>query len=59
MKDILNLPEFNVILKEENEHYYRFTVETKELPYMCTQCGCVRFIYEDENIGDNVEFKPH
>lgn len=56
---MLNLSEFNEILKEENEHYYRSTVETKEPPYMCTQCGCVRFIHEGENIGDNVEFKPH
>lgn len=22
---MINLPEFNVILKEENEYYYRFT----------------------------------
>lgn len=56
---MLNLPEFEIILKEQNENYYRFTVEKKESPYMCTQCGCVQFIYEDENIGDNVEFKPH
>lgn len=56
---MLNLPEFEILLKEQNEHFYRFTVERIEPPYMCTQCGCVKFMHEGENIGDNVEFKPH
>jgi transposase len=60
VKAVLNLPEFNVIKQEQNEYFYRFTVEKKEDPYMCMQCGCVRFITEDgENVGDNVEFKLH
>ncbi|MED3800201.1 ISL3 family transposase [Lysinibacillus capsici] len=56
---MLNLPEFNVIKQEQNEYFYRFTVEKKDPPYMCMQCGCVQFIHEGENIGDNVEFKLH
>ncbi len=38
---MLNLKEFNVIKQEQNEHFYRFTVERKELPYMCTNCGWI------------------
>lgn len=56
---MLNLPEFNVIKQEQNEHFYRFTVEKKEPPYMCMQCGCVQLIHEGDSIGDNVEFKLH
>lgn len=41
---MLNLPEFNVIKQEQNEYFYRFTVEKKDQPYMCMQCGCVQFI---------------
>lgn len=29
---MLNLPEFKVLLKEQNEHFYRFTVERIEPP---------------------------
>lgn len=36
---MLNIPEFTVIKQEQNEHFYRFTVEKKELPFMCTNCG--------------------
>jgi transposase len=57
---MLNLSEFNVIKQEQNEHFYRFTVEKKDSPYMCTQCGCIQFVTEDgESVGDNVVFKPH
>ena len=35
---MLNLPEFEVIKKEENEYYYKFTVIAKERPFVCTQC---------------------
>lgn len=56
---MLNLSEFKVIKQEQNHHFYRFTVEKKDPPYMCMQCGCVKFIHEGENIGDNVEFKLH
>lgn len=40
--NMLNLPEFTVLLKEQNEHFYRFTVERKELPYFCTKCGWIK-----------------
>ena len=55
MKIILNLKEFNVIKQEQNEHFYRFTVERKELPYMCTNCGWIKS--EHDNSED--VFKPH
>lgn len=52
---MLNLPEFNEIKKEQNDYFYRFTVETKELPFMCTNCGWIKSEY-DSNQGD---FRPH
>ncbi|RHW37306.1 ISL3 family transposase [Neobacillus notoginsengisoli] len=56
---MLNLSEFKVIKQEQNNHFYRFTVEKKEMPYMCMQCGSIQFIHEGEDIADNVEFKLH
>lgn len=53
---MLNIPEFNVIQQEQNDHYYRFTVERKEPPYMCTSCGWIN--RSDENAPD-VAFRPH
>ena len=50
---MLNLPEFEVIKKEVNEHYYRFTIQATERPFMCTQC-CWEELdlpIEDENKG--------
>lgn len=35
---MLNLNEFEVIKRETNEHYYRFTIEAKERPIHCTHC---------------------
>ena len=35
---MLNLPEFEVIKKEVNSHYYRFTIQAIERPFMCTHC---------------------
>lgn len=32
---MLNLPEFEVIKKEVNSHYYRFTIQAIERPFMC------------------------
>lgn len=52
---MLNLPEFNVIKQEQNEHFYRFTVEKKDLPFMCTSCGWIKSEYDE----DTAEFKPH
>lgn len=34
---MLNLPEFEVNKKEENEYYYKFTVVAKYRPFVCTQ----------------------
>ena len=50
---MLNLPEFEVIKKEVNEHYYRFTIQATERPFICTQC-CWEELdlpIEDENKG--------
>jgi transposase len=52
---MLNLQEFNVISKEQNAYYYRFTVEKKELPYMCTKCGWIKSEYDP----NSANFKPH
>lgn len=52
---MLNLPEFKVIKQEQNVHFYRFTVERKELPYMCTNCGWIKSEYD----SNSAEFKPH
>jgi len=38
---MLNLSEFEVVKQEQNEYYYRFTVECKEPPMVCTQCGWI------------------
>jgi len=38
MGNILNLPEFKEIKKEQNQHYYRITVECAERPDFCLQC---------------------
>lgn len=35
----LNLPEFKVIGTQENDHDILFTVEAKEPPYYCPECG--------------------
>ncbi|EEL78790.1 Transposase TnpA [Bacillus cereus AH1271] len=54
---MLNLPEFNVILKEQNEHFYRFTVERNELPYLCTKCGWIKTdLFEEDR---TMHFKVH
>ena len=31
---MINLPEFEVIKKEENEYYYKFTIIAKERPFV-------------------------
>lgn len=43
------------IKKNMNEHYYRFTVERKDLPYMCTNCGWIK----SEHDTEDMVFKPH
>ncbi|GFN32488.1 ISL3 family transposase [Paenibacillus xylaniclasticus] len=53
---MLNIPEFNVIQQEQNEHFYRFTVECKEPPYMCTSCGWINRSDED---APDMAFRPH
>ena len=35
---MLNLPEFEVVKREENEYYYKFTIIAKYRPFVCTQC---------------------
>jgi transposase len=52
---MLNLPEFNILLSEQNDHFYRFTVEKNEKPYMCTNCGTINSEYD----RDVKEFRPH
>lgn len=52
---MINLPEFEVIKKEENEYYYKFTVIAKERPFVCTQC-----LWDETPImGDNKKFTIH
>lgn len=53
---MLNLPEFNIIQREQNDHYYRFTVERSEPPYMCTSCGWID--RSDEDAPERA-FRPH
>ena len=50
---MLNLKEFEVIKREANEHYYRFTIEAKERPMHCTHC------YWDELLEDKDRFIVH
>lgn len=52
---MLNLPEFNVINQEMNEHYYRFTVERNKTPEICTNCGWIKSEYDKSY----EVFKPH
>ncbi|WLR53576.1 ISL3 family transposase [Mesobacillus subterraneus] len=52
---MLNLPEFEVLLKEQNEHFYRFTVERIEPPFICTNCGEIK----SEYTNPDAEFKRH
>jgi hypothetical protein len=47
---MLNIPEFTVINQEQNEYYYRFTVERNEMPYMCKNCGWIKS--EHDNAED-------
>ena len=35
---MLNLSEFNIVKKEQNEYFYKITVETKDRPVFCTKC---------------------
>lgn len=52
---MLNLSEFEVIKKEENEYYYRFTIVAKERPFVCTQC-----LWDEAPImGDTKRFTKH
>lgn len=52
---MLNLPEFEVIKKEENEYYYKFTIVAKERPIVCTQC-----LWDETPImGDTRKFTIH
>lgn len=61
---MLNLSEFKILLKEQSEHYYRFTVECKEKPMFCGQC---MWTAEPEKENENkknkkenkIEFKVH
>ena len=56
---MLNLKEFNVIKQEQNEHFYRFTVERKELPYMCTNCGWIKSEHDNsEDVFNKFAKKP-
>lgn len=59
--NMLNLSEFNVLETGQNDHFYRFVVETKELPYMCTNCGCTKIQLPEEgiDIGREIKFSPH
>ena len=50
---MLNLNEFEVVKRETNEHYYRFTIEVKERPMYCTHC------YWDELLEDKDKFIVH
>lgn len=50
---MLNLKEFEVIKREANEYYYRFTIEAKERPIHCTHC------YWDELLEDKDKFIVH
>ena len=52
---MLNLPEFEVLLKEQNEHFYRFTVERIEPPFIRTNCGEIK----SEYTNPDAEFKRH
>lgn len=61
---MLNLPEFNVLMKEQNDHFYKFTVEKTDTPIFCTQCGWMKMsMFEGggklfpEDVGK--DFKPH
>lgn len=58
---MLNLPEFNVITKEQNEYFYKFTVEKNETPWFCTQCGWFKPQFEGTHFPEDIgkEFKPH
>ena len=52
---MLNLSEFEVIKREENEYYYKFTIIAKERPFVCTQC-----LWDETPIlGDNKTFTIH
>lgn len=52
---MLNLSEFEVIKREENEYYYKFTIIAKERPFVCTQC-----LWDETPIlGDNKRFTIH
>lgn len=52
---MLNLPEFEVIKKEENEYYYKFTIVAKERPIVCTQC-----LWDEAPVmGDTRKFTMH
>ena len=52
---MLNLSEFEVIKREENEYYYKFTIIAKERPVVCTQC-----LWDETPIlGDNKRFTIH
>ena len=52
---MINLPEFEVVKREENEYYYKFTVIAKERPFVCTQC-----LWDETPIlGDNKRFTIH
>lgn len=35
---MINLPEFKILQKEQNEFFYKITVECKDRPMFCTQC---------------------
>lgn len=59
---MLNLSEFNVIAKEQNDFYYKFTVEKNETPYFCTQCGWMKPMFGESKLfpeDNGKEFKPH
>ena len=52
---MLNLPEFEIVKREENEYYYKFTIVAKYRPFVCTQC-----LWDESPImGDTKRFSIH
>ena len=52
---MLNLPEFEVVKREENEYYYKFIIIAKYRPFVCTQC-----LWDESPImGDTKRFSIH
>jgi len=55
--NILELEEFEILKTYKSDEYYKFVVQAKNEPFMCTHCGCTYNL--DGRLSNGKKFKKH